>query len=617
YVLAPNEGDASVVVRQTAQGATEQRFAIGELPAPAGNPFGGGGGPAMLAISGDSKWVAFTIYPTQRDARRLRQQRRPVQNKIAVVSLASGQKTEFDKIRRFAFSGDKPQVIALYGYSAEPPAASSTERGNGAAAASVSRSEGADLLLYTLASGSVINIGNVGDFAFDESGNYLAYTIDAHDEIGNGIQLRDLRTDVVRPLDSDQALYRRLAWADSGPALAVLRGKPDTVAKDTLYSVVAFTGIGTAAQKKVVFDAAGRTDFPAAMRVSADRAPRIADDFSTVFFGIHDAKPKAPAETMANRDGAPRTPIVQAGAPGEGGTRNQPRVDPDDENPTLVLWHWKDPRLQSQQLVQEQTDRTYSYLVEYRIADNKFLRLSDEALRQVTLLPHDHYAYGIDSRDYDQRASYDGRRYADIYAVDLKTGARTLALKKDLSFFGLSAPDGKQLLYWGDDANYWTVDLATGQKRNVTREAPVSFANTDDDHNNIVPPPRPVLAWSKDASAVLLTDGWDVWRVPVGTAGKPINLTADGRKNQVRYQRLYAFDAGAVAGRGRRGGRGGVPQLEEGIDLTKPLYFGTYGEWTKKEGIARVEPNKPGATSLMWDDASYNFTKARDADVYI
>ena len=162
------------------------------------------------------------------------------------------------------------------------------------------------------------------------------------------------------------------------------------------------------------------------MRVSADRAPHIADDFSTVFFGIREAKPK-PAETMANREGAPRS-IVQAGAPGEGGTRNQPRVDPDDETPTLVLWHWKDPRLQSQQLVQEQADRTYSYLVEYRFADNKFVRLSDDALRQVTLLPHDHYAYGIDSRDYDQRASYDGRRYADIYALDLRTGARTLAL---------------------------------------------------------------------------------------------------------------------------------------------------------------------------------------------
>ena len=616
YVLAPNEGDATVIVRQTAQGATEQRYAIGELPAPVGNPFGGPALPATLAISGDSKWVAFTMYPTQREARRLRQQRRPVQNRVAVVNLATGQKTEFDRIRRFAFSGDKPQVIALYGYAAEAPATNGSERASGAPAATpASRSEGADLLLCTLATGSVINIGNVGDFAFDESGNLLAYTIDAHDEIGNGIQLRDLRTDVVRSLDSDQALYRRLAWADSGPALAVLRGKPDTAAKDTLYSVVAFTGIGTAAQKKVVFDAAGRSDFPNAMHVSADRTPRIADDFSTVFFGIREAKPKA--ETMANREGAPRTPIVQAGAPGEGGTRNQPRVDPEDENPTLVLWHWKDPRLQSQQLVQEQADRTFSYLVEYRIAENKFVRLSDDALRQVTLLPHDHYAYGIDSRAYDQRSSYDGRRYADIYAVDLKTGARTLALKKDLSFFGLPAPNGKELLFWGDDANYWTLDLATGQKHSVTKDAPVSFANSDDDHNNIVPPPRPVLAWSKDASAVLLTDGWDVWRVPVNGAGKPINLTADGRKNEIRYQRLYAFDAGAAPGRARRGGRGGAATLEEGVDLTKPLYFGTYGEWTKKEGIARVEPGKSGATSLMWDDASYNFTKARDADVYL
>jgi len=618
YVLSPNEGDATVVVRQTAAGATEQRFSIGEPPSGAPNPFGAAAAPATLAISGDSKFVAFTIYPSEREARRLRQQRRPVQNKVAVVNLATGQKTEFDKIRRFAFSGEKPQVIALYGYAAEPSAAANDRAaGAGAGAAPANRSEGADLLLYSLQTGSVFNIGNVADFAFDESGSYLAYTIDAQEQSGNGLQFRDLRTDVVRVLDSDQALYRRLAWADSGPALAVLRGKPDSAAKDTVFSVIAFTGLGTPAQKKVVFDAAGRSDFPAQMRVSADRAPRIADDFGAVFFGIREARPKPAAETMANRDGPQRTPIVQAGAPGEGGTRNQPRADPDDQNATLVLWHWKDPRLQSQQLVQEQTDRTYSYLVEYRIADNRFVRLSDDALRQVTLLPHDRYAYGIDSRDYDQRASYDGRRYADIYAVDLKTGSRTLALKKDLSFFGLAAPDGKQLLFWGDDANYWTLDLATGQKRNVTKDAPVSFANTDDDHNNIVPPPRPVLAWTKDASAVLLSDAWDVWRVPVGASGKAVNLTADGRKNQVRYQRLYAFEGGAIARRGGRGGRGASAALEEGIDLSKPVYFGTYGEWTKKEGLARVEPGKAAATVLMSDDASLNFTKARDADVYL
>jgi dipeptidyl aminopeptidase/acylaminoacyl peptidase len=402
----------------------------------------------------------------------------------------------------------------------------------------------------------------------------------------------------------------------------VLRGKPDTAAKDTAYSVLAFTGIGTAAQRKLTFDAAGRADFPAGMKVSGDRAPRISSDFGTVFFGIRAATPKPAPEVVASREGnaagAAARPVVQAGAPGEGGTRNQPRVDPDDENPSLVLWHWKDPRLQAMQLVQEQQDRTYSYLSEYRVAENRFVRLADDALRSVTLLPGDHHAYGVDTREYEQRASYDGRAYADVYTVDLRTGERKIALRKTLSFAGMPAPDGRQLLFWGDDGHYYVLDVATGDKRNVTKDVSASFANTEDDHNTIVPPPRRPFGWAKDGSAVLLSDGWDVWRVPARGAGKAVNLTGDGRKNQIRYLRLYVFDT--PGGRGGRAGGGGGPfgaPPTDGIDLSKPVYFATYGEWTKKEGLARVDGLKGGATSLVFDDASYNFTKARDADVFV
>ena len=55
YVLAPNEGDATVVVRQTADGATEQRFSIGELPAGAANLFGGTG----AACGWDPVWTSI------------------------------------------------------------------------------------------------------------------------------------------------------------------------------------------------------------------------------------------------------------------------------------------------------------------------------------------------------------------------------------------------------------------------------------------------------------------------------------------------------------------------------------------------------------------------------
>ena len=45
-----------------------------------------------------------------------------------------------------------------------------------------------------------------------------------HEGLGNGVQLRNMRTGVVRAVDAERALYRRLAWADSVPAFAVLRG---------------------------------------------------------------------------------------------------------------------------------------------------------------------------------------------------------------------------------------------------------------------------------------------------------------------------------------------------------------------------------------------------------
>src|SRR5207302_1408393 len=133
---------------------------------------------------------------------------------------------------------------------------------------------------------------------------------------------------------------------------------------------------------------------------------------------------------------------------GMGGTNNQPRVnEAQEENPSLILWHGKDPRLQSQQIVQEQQDKSYTYLTEYRIADNKVVRLSDDALRTVNEMGHDHFAMGSDSRDYDVAASYNGRSYRDYYSVDLATGARKLLLKKHISPQLTPSPNGKEVLY--------------------------------------------------------------------------------------------------------------------------------------------------------------------------
>jgi dipeptidyl aminopeptidase/acylaminoacyl peptidase len=644
YVLAPNEGDANVIIRSTGTDNKEWTFPIGSSDAGGRGGGGGRGGAAPdagggpLSISADSRWVAFMVYPASAAGRGGRAggggrggrggaapaqdaaQATPSQPKLALVNLATGEKKEFERVRRYAFNGDKPTWLAIQA-PAEAAAATTTPgapaggarggAGGGAPAAS-GRAEGTDLLLYNLASGEAVNVGNVAEFGFDDTGDWLAYTIDARDQIGNGIQLRNMKTDVVRAIDSDRSLYRHLVWADSLDALAVLRGRIDSTARDTNYSVVTFTGVSAPSPKRTVFDAAQHSDFPKDMAIAADRAPRLAEDLSAVYFGIHESK-KTSERLLAGRGNS----VIQAGAPGMGGTINQPRVnEATEENPSLIIWNEKDPRLQSQQIVQEAQDKSFTFLSEYRLADDKFVQLADEALRNVTVAPHDHFAIGTDTREYDQPAAYTGRVYEDDYTVDLRTGKRDLVLKKHRPAVRSPSPNGKEELYWGDDGNYWVLDLATGAKRNITKATGVNFSNTDDDHNYLVPPPRQSFGWTRDGASVLLTDGWDIWKVPTN-GGTAVNLTVNGRRDQIRYNRVYAFERGVTAGGGRggRGGRGGAASA--GFDLTQPLYVGTYGEWTKKAGLSRIDPGTPGAKPLVWDDASFDFQKAREADVYV
>ena len=73
-----------------------------------------------------------------------------------------------------------------------------------------------------------------------------------------------------------------------------------------------------------------------------------------------------------------------------------------------------------------------------------------------------------------------------------------------------------------------------GKSYNISKQIPAEFVDTEDDHNVVKPPRRP-LGWSKDSSAVLLSDGWDIWKAPVhGGAG--VNLTGNGKKDKIRYQ---------------------------------------------------------------------------------
>jgi hypothetical protein len=444
------------------------------------------------------------------------------------------------------------------------------------------RPRGTDLLLHELATGTRLSLGNVAEYRFDETGRWLAWVVDAAGKAGNGIQLRDMETGVIHALESEEARYSHLAWADRKDALVVLKAVEDKAYEAPLHSIVGWKGFGNrGGPVRTAYDPHQDESFPAGMTISPNRPPEWTEALDGILFGIHAVKAKAKAAAGGNENATSR-----------------PDTLANDERADLVLWHWQDSRLQAMQQVQERWDKDFSYLAAYWLDAQRFVRLADDEVRSVSLAASGHWALGFDQRPYELEGNLDGRRLRDVYALDMRTGDRTLILEGARWAYDLS-PRGSHFLYY-EDGQFHTYEMATGRRHTITRGVPTSFVNTENDHNVVDPPVSP-RGWSEDGRYVILSDNWDLWRVSVqGDQG--LNLTVNGKADGIRYRALIQPD----------------PENRPGLDLAAPMLILPYGEWTKKSGIGRLTRGRPGVDMLLWEDASFGVPlKAEDAEVYL
>lgn len=579
YCLRPVKGDSEIIIKSTT-GPKEYKFPVGQFSAYSAN--------GNIAFAKDSQWVAYKVFPTEKEAKKADKTKKKKYNKVELLNLKTGNKETFEKTKSFSFSNENPCWIALHKYPLESDGKKDKRKGS-------------DLILVELATSKKFNIGNVAEFGFNKSGQWLSWTIDAADKTGNGIMLKNLNSGQVLSLDTGKFNYTKLTWTEKGNALAVLKGKEDDNYEDQLYQLVGFKNFSLKSSQKVLFDPAKDKTFPAKMSISPDRAPLWTDDLSAILFGIREIKEKKDKkEKEKNKDNKKKEQEDEKTKETEStDDKEKKKKDKSDEKQAdLVIWHWKDKRLQSQQQKEADRDKRFSFLCIYRVKEKKFIRLADENVRKVDVAPKHRWAIGQDDSEYRLAGNLHGRRYNDIYVIDLKSGTRTLALKKVRWYFSPSF-EGTLFLYY-NDGHYYTYDMARGQSINITREVPTSFINTEDTRNVVKSPIRPV-GWAKGGKYVLLYDNWDIWKVPAAGGGKAVNLTVNSKNEQIRYQRRLKFDPD-----------------EKGIDLSGHIYIRIYGEWTKKGGIARLNKGKPGAQRLLWDDAYYaSVLKAKKSDTYI
>ncbi|AEI46698.1 S9 family peptidase [Runella slithyformis] len=616
YVLSTYESDAELIIQKTTD-STKYVYPIG---APSF---------VQMSFSDNSKWIAFKVFAKDKDKKAAAKPGgKPVPDKVFLVELASNKKTEFDRVKSFAFNGEKVSHLAVL-LTAAGAGPSGPPSGGASDAA-----KGSDLLLFDLATSKTQNVGNVSEMAFDKSGNWLALTIDANEKAGNGVQLRNMTTGIMLTMDNDKARYQSLNWTEKGDGLALLKSTKDEKYKNERVGVLGIKNFGTMPELTAYEPKTDSVNFPKDMTVSPNRAPYWSEDLTRLFFGIHKLElakkdDKKPAE--AKKDSTKKLSDVEKLAKIKADTtlktiedlqkalakikadttKSAVAAKPDDtEKPEVTVWHWQDKRLQSRQQVQEPQDKNRSFLSMYDVAAKKFVQLADSMLKNVSVAPKQLYALGTEDSKYELETSLDGQNYQDVYLVDLKTGKREKIREKHYlpNFWAgpQPSPDGTKFLYW-EGTQYFVYDMVNKTSRNITQEIKTSFVDKDDDRNQKTPPVG-MIGWSSDSKSVLLSDGWDIWQVPTdpkdakGKALTALNLTQNGKRDKIRYEQRYQLD----------------PE-EKGIDLKKPIYVRMYGEWTKKSGLARIENGKTLVVKpLIWEDAAIgSLTKAKKADVFV
>jgi dienelactone hydrolase len=588
--VGPNEGEAELVLRNNADGKETK--------------FPGGGGFAQMQFSLDSKWFGFTYTPYTK-AGATPPGPRP-KAKVVLVNLGSGEKTEIESASTFRFNGEAATHIVYRKVTETAPTAPPTAPpGPGGPPPATPSASGADLVLRDLATGTDFVLGNVADYDFDKKGDWLVTVIDASGLIGNGVHLRDMKTGAVYPIETGKATYRSLVWNDETTAFTVTKATDDAGYEGKWVTILGFTNLGPK-PTKTVYDPKDDKDFPKDMAISAGRGVAWTDGLDGFVFGIAERKKKGSEPAPAPKDAGKKDDPKDEGKKGKKGFPGASSSS--DAKPDLVVWHWKDERLQPMQEKQAAADRNVVYNAVYWIKEKKFVRLSDDAMRQVSLAPKQKYAIGRDTKPYEYMSYLNGKLFTDVYLVDVKTGTRKKVVEKLVSLFGAfgganisPSPVGTHFLYYRD-GHYHVYDMAAGKSTNITEKVETSFVNTEDDHN-FDKPARPSYGWSRDGKSVLLSDGWDIWRVGINGNGNgtATNLTVNGKKDGIRYRGLFQFEA----------------EAKPGTDLTRPVYTSLYGEWTKKDGLGRIDPSKPGVDVLLWGDCMHgNPVKARNAEVF-
>lgn len=449
------------------------------------------------------------------------------------------------------------------------------------------KANGTTLVLTDVESKNEFRFANVLQFQFSENGKVLAFTTSGDAPKDDGVCIFDLKSRKLSQVVSGRGNYGTPVLDKKGHQLAFLTDKDDYEHKMPSQSVYYWKTKQKVASKIVDMQTSG---MPEHWWLSKSANPSFSENGMRIVLQT--------------------TPIPE--------DRNKPAKDPaatEEPKAKLDIWHWQDPFLQPQQLLNAARERNRSYEAIFDIKRNKFIQIATKAVPNVSISRRSpsRFAIGIAPDAYNKMRSWDYPGFNDVFLMDLVTGAAHKIASKSRGTPSLS-PDGHYAAWWDGDKKTWyslaTTSFAAKKKSksvqpqviDLGKGIPYPLFNELHDSPS-APRSYGMAGWLPGDKAMLIYDRWDIWQVDPSGKEKPINLTKGfGRNNQIRLRRVS------------------LEPEQRHVDLAETMYFSGLDHRTKASGYLKLDAGDDSeVTKMLWlDENVAGLRKAKEtADVFV
>ncbi len=276
----------------------------------------------------------------------------------------------------------------------------------------------------------------------------------------------------------------------------------------------------------------------------------------------------------------------------------------ESNRPNVQVWSWNEPVQYTVQQHNLNGDLKKSYTALYDIAAKRLLQIADTALPNCRL-PREgigEWAIISTSKPYSLSSMWEGRTRYDHYKVSLTTGTRTPIVSGVYTSFSLS-PSGRYAIgYNPADSCWYTVNLHNDKNVLNRLTTPRTFVAWDEENDTPdYPSPYGYAGWTKDDTAILLYDRYDIWSFDPEGKREPINLTKNGRTTRTAYRYIATAND------------------EKFIDTKQTAYLSAFNNIDKSTAIFTTTLAKPSVPKRL-TEGSYrygNLKRAKESDTYI